>query len=125
MSIDGSVCFLVMYHYKTNAILEKPIANLNDCSIFNAYKEVFENPESKRYKPQMNVMDNQATTYIKKFLNKKECDLQMVKLHNHRVNAAKRAIQTSKYALIAALVTTDQDIPLQLWDDVVPQVQTH
>jgi hypothetical protein len=34
MSIDGSVCFFVLYHYKTNAILVKPIANLNNCSIF-------------------------------------------------------------------------------------------
>jgi hypothetical protein len=60
MSIDGSVYFFVMYHYKTNAILAKPIANLEDHSISNAYKELFENLESKGYKTQMNVMDNQA-----------------------------------------------------------------
>jgi hypothetical protein len=36
MSIDGSVCFFVMYHIKTNAILAKPIANLDDHSIFDA-----------------------------------------------------------------------------------------
>jgi hypothetical protein len=73
-----------MYHYKINAILAKSIAKINDRSIFDAYKEVFENLESKGYKPQMNVMDNQAKKYIKKFLTKKECDLQVVKLHNHR-----------------------------------------
>jgi hypothetical protein len=42
MSIDGSVCFFVLYHYETNAILVKPIANVDDRSIFEAYKEVFE-----------------------------------------------------------------------------------
>jgi hypothetical protein len=51
-----------MCHYKVNAILAKPIANLDYCRIFDAYKELFENFESKGYKPQMNVMDNQATT---------------------------------------------------------------
>jgi hypothetical protein len=64
-----------MYHYKTNAILAKPTTNLDDCNIFDAYKELFENLESKGYKPQMNMMDNQAKKYIKKFLTKKECDL--------------------------------------------------
>ena len=88
MSIDGSVCFLVLYHYKTNAILVKAIANVDDRSIFAAYKEIFETLEAKGYKPKMNVMDNQATKYIKKFLTKKECDLQLVEPHNHRVNTS-------------------------------------
>jgi hypothetical protein len=68
MSIDGSVCFFVLYHYKTNTILVKPIANVDNCSIFAAYKEMFQSLEAKGYKPKMNVMDNQATKYIKKFL---------------------------------------------------------
>jgi hypothetical protein len=123
MSIDGSVCFFVLYHYETNAILVKPIANVDNRSIFAAYKEVFETLGSKGYKPKMNVMDNQATKYIKKFLTKKECDLQLVEPHNHRVNAAERAIQTFKDAFIAALATTDRDFPLQLWDRLAPQVQ--
>jgi hypothetical protein len=101
----------------------KPIANVDDRSIFAAYKEVFETLEAKGYKPKMNVMDNQATKYIKKFLTEKECDLQLVEPHNHRVNAAERAIQTFKDAFIAALATTDREFPLQLWDRLAPQVQ--
>jgi hypothetical protein len=123
MSIDGSVCFFVLYHYKTNAILVKPITNVVDRSIFAAYKEIFETLEAKGYKPKMNLMDNQATNYIKKFLTEKECDLQLVEPHNHRVNAAERAIQTFKDAFIAVLATTDREIPLQLWDKLAPQVQ--
>jgi hypothetical protein len=38
MSLDGSVCFVVLYHYKLNCILPAPIASLDDVSIFNAYK---------------------------------------------------------------------------------------
>ena len=75
MSIDGSVCFFVLYHYELNAILVKAIANVDGHSIYEAYKEVFETLEAKGYKPKMNVMDNQATKYIKKFLTKKECEL--------------------------------------------------
>ncbi len=37
MLYDGSVCFFVLYHYESNAILATPIAGLNDVSIFSAY----------------------------------------------------------------------------------------
>ena len=61
VSFDGSVCFLVMYHYEANAILATPIAGLDDKSIFNAYKANFDELANKGYKPKLNVMDNQAT----------------------------------------------------------------
>ena len=69
-------------------------------------------------------MDNQATKHIKAFLTTQKCALQLVEPHNHRVNAAERAIQTFKDAFIAALATTDVDFPIQLWDRLAPQVQT-
>jgi hypothetical protein len=122
MSFDGSVCFLVMYHYKTNAIMGTPIASLDDVSIFNVYKLNFNKLTPKGYRPRLNVMDNQATKQIKKFLTKEECKLQLIKTHNHRVNAAERAIQTFKDAFIAALGTTNQDFPLHLWNKITPQV---
>ncbi len=73
----------------------------------------------------MNVMDNQATKYIKKILTKKECKLQVVEPHNHHVNAAERAIQTFKDAYIATLAKIDRDFPLQLWDKLHRKSKTH
>ncbi len=70
----------------------------------------------------LNVMDNQATKYIKHFLDKNKYNLQLVKPHNHRVNAAERAIKTFEDAFIAALATMDSNFPLQLWDWLTPQV---
>ncbi len=101
MSLDGSVCFFVLHHYETNAILATPIASLDDKSIFEVYKTQFEMLEEKGCKPKVNVTDNQATNYIKQFLTKKECKLQLVEPHNQCVNAAERAIQTFKDAFIA------------------------
>jgi hypothetical protein len=68
-------------------------------------------------------MDNQATRHIKKILTKNDCKLQIVKPHNHHVNAAKWAIQTFKEVFIAALATTDSDFPLHMWDRLTPQVE--
>jgi hypothetical protein len=95
----GSVCFLVVYHYKSNAILMLPITGLDDKTIFDTNKITFDGLVLKRLKPKLNIMDNQATNYIKQFLTKEECKLKLVEPHNHRVNAAERAIQTFKDAL--------------------------
>jgi hypothetical protein len=122
MSYDGSVCFLVLYHYKSNAIMATPITGLDDVCIFNAYKLNFNELKHKGYKPIMNVLDNQATKHTKKILTKEEGKLQLVEPHNHRVDAAERAIQTFKDALIVALTTTDRDFLLQLWDKLMMQV---
>jgi hypothetical protein len=78
---------------------------------------------AKGFKVKLNIMDNQATKYIMKFLDEEDCKVQLVEPGNKRLNAAKRAIQTWKDALIAALATTDRDFPLQLWDRLTPQVQ--
>jgi hypothetical protein len=67
-------------------------------------------------------MDNQANTVIKKYLTLKKCENMLVEPHNHRVNAAERAIQTFKAHFISTLATTDSDFPLQLWDRLTPQV---
>jgi hypothetical protein len=123
MSFNGSICFFVLYHYESNAILATPITGLDDVSIFNNYKKYFVDLTAKGFKPKLNVMDNQATRHIKKILTKNDCTLQIVEPHNHRVNAAEWAIQTFKGVFIAALATTDSESPLQLWDRLTPQVE--
>ncbi len=71
MSLQGNVCFLVVYHYESNAILALPIPSLNDDTIFAAYKIQFKFLESKGHKIKLNVMDNQCTRQIKKFSPKR------------------------------------------------------
>jgi hypothetical protein len=124
VSLEGSVCFVVPYHYASNCILASPIKGMDDRTIFEAYKHYFKELTSKGFKPKLNIMDNQATKHIKQFLSENDCKLQLVEPHNHRVNAAERAIQTFKDAFIAALATTDVNFLLQLWDKLTPQVQT-
>jgi hypothetical protein len=107
MSLDGSVCFFILYYYESNSILATPIAGLDDKSIFEAYKTRFRELEAKGFTPKLNIMGNQVTKHIKQFLTENECKLQLVEPHNHQVNAAERAIQTFKDAFIPALATTD------------------
>jgi hypothetical protein len=68
MSLDGNVCFFVMYHYQTNVILATPSPGLDSGSILKAYKKNFKFLENKGYKPKLNMMGNQATKVIKAYL---------------------------------------------------------
>ena len=125
VSLDRSVCFFVLYHYKSNCILATPIKRMDDSATFEVYKKYFEGLTSKGFKPKLNIMDNQAIKHIKQYLSENEYKLQLVEPHNHRANAAVQAIQTFKDVFITALATTDVNFPLQLWDKLTaPQVQT-
>ncbi len=83
ISQEGNVCFLVVYHYESNAILGLPISNMEDNTIFAAYKRLFEFLESKGHKIKLKVMDNQASWQIIQFLVQQECDLLLIEPHNH------------------------------------------
>jgi hypothetical protein len=89
VSFDSSVCFFILYYYESNAILITPISGLDDMSLFNAYKTEFDELTAKGFKPKLNIMDNQATRHIKKYLTEDDCKLQVVESTNHCVNAAK------------------------------------
>ena len=83
VSLDGSVCFFVLYHYKLNCILATPIKGMDDKTIFEAHNKYFKELTSKGFKPKITVMDNQATKHIKQYLSKNKCILQLVEPHNH------------------------------------------
>ncbi len=124
MSLEGNVCFLVIYHYETNAILALPITRFSVKIIFAAYQQQYNLLKSKEYKIQLNVMDNQATQVIKKILDEDKCNLLLVKVPNHHVNAAECTIQTFKAHFISTLATTNRKILLQMWDHLMPQVKS-
>jgi hypothetical protein len=87
MSLEGNVCFLVLYHYKTNAIMALPISGFSAKTIMVAYKQQYELLASKGHIIKLNVIDNQGSQIIKKILTAQQCNLMLVKPHNHHVNA--------------------------------------
>ena len=74
VSIDGSVCYFIMYHYKSISILATPINGMTDNIIFKAYKKNFKMLKSKGFKVKLNIMDNQATKHINKILANKNAN---------------------------------------------------
>jgi hypothetical protein len=72
-NLKGNVCFLVVYHYETNAILALPISGFSNKIICVVYKQQYERLKSKGHVIRLNVMDNQVSKTIKKFLTNNQC----------------------------------------------------
>jgi hypothetical protein len=123
MSLEGNQYFLVAYDYTINAILVRPVKDLESATIVTAFDSIFQELKTKGFKPQLNITDNQAVAALKDYLHNEQCEWQFVEPNNHRVNAAERAIQTFKTHFISGLCTTDRDFPLQLWDQLAEQAQ--
>jgi hypothetical protein len=122
-SLDGMVTVFVLYDWTTNAILASPIENAEETTIVRVFKEKIEYLTKRGFKPTFNIMDNVASKTVQKFLQDEDIGLQLVEPHNHRVNAAERAIQTFKNLFIGGISVCDEDFPTVLWSKLVRQCQ--
>ena len=113
----------VAYIYDLNAILVCAMPSKNDGSMIAAFKDILATLNTRGYAPTISVMDNECSKAVKAHIRSHNMDIHLVPPHNHRVNAAERAIATFKEHFISALATVDKDCPLQLWDDFLPQVE--
>ena len=122
-SLNGMTAIFIMYDWTTNAILATPIKNAKAETIVECFKENITYLAKRGFKPKYNIIDNVATNAVKTYLESQKIKLQLVEPHNHRVNAAERAIQTFKNHTIAGLCICDNDFPSILWDKVIKQSQ--
>ncbi len=113
----------VTYVYDLNAIIVRTMPSCTDASMVTAFTEVIATLKSSGYMPALNVMDNECSATVKKYIWSEKITIQLVPPHNHRVNAAEQAIATFKEHFIAALATVDTHCPLQLWDEFLPHVE--
>jgi hypothetical protein len=113
----------VAYIYNLNAIIVRPMASRTDASFIAAFTKVFAILRAQDYQPALNNMDNECSKAVQKHIRANKMTIQLVPPHNHRVNAAERAIGTFKEHFVAALATVDNLCPLQLWDNFLPQVE--
>jgi hypothetical protein len=114
---------LIAYIYDLNAILVRAMPSRNDGAMIAAFTNILTNLNACGYIPTLNFMDNECSKAVEAHITTNNMDIHLLPPHNHRVNAAERAIATFKEHFISALTTVDKDCPLQLWDDFLPQVE--
>jgi hypothetical protein len=95
----------------------------NDAAMITAVTKILATLTARSYKPTLNVTDNECSKTVEAYIKSNKIDIHLVPPHNHRVNAAERAIPTFKEHFIAGLATVNKNCPLQLWDEYLHQVE--
>ena len=92
-------------------------------TIVSCFKQNITYLTKRGFKPILNIIDNVASKAVQAYLESEKVNIQLVEPHNHKVNAAERAIQTFNNHLIAGLSTCNARFPSLLWNKIVPQEQ--
>ena len=122
-SYDGMVYIFVAYVYKFNAILLHPMKSREDTSMVEAFTSIYTDLEAIGHKPKLHVLNNECSRAVQNFLKIKDTARQYVKAHNHNTNAAEPAVKTARYHIISHIATMDVSCPIQLWSEMIPQIQ--
>jgi hypothetical protein len=119
-SSSGFSDMLILYDYDSNYIHVEPMKNRTGPAILAAYQHAITMLSARGLRPQLQKLDNEASSALQQFMTSQDIDFQLAPPHVHRRNAAERAIRTFKNHFIAGLCTTDPEFPLHLWDRLLP-----
>ena len=79
--------------------------------------------EERGYKPNHQILDNETSQEMKAYLKGKEVTFQFVPPHNHRKNAAERAIRMFKNHFITILCMLYPNFSMSLWCRLLKQAE--
>ena len=113
----------VAYIYKCNSILMRPMKSRKDEHMVQVFEDIYSYLCDRNLSPSLHIMDNECLKAIHKFIKKEKMNIQLVELHNCRMNAAKPTVKAVKCHTISALATVHPTCPLRLWCKFDPQIQ--
>jgi hypothetical protein len=88
-----------------------------------AYQKLIDRLHATRIVPKHHILDNECSDEFKETIQCNKMTYQLVPLHNHHCNRAKKAIQTFKDHFVAILCGVGKEFPLNLWDLLLPQAE--
>ena len=121
VSSRGNQYLLIVYDYDSNAILAEPIKSRRAKDITTAFQKIHKKLSKRGAAPKFYILDNEISGEFKSALDKNELKYQLAPPHQHRRNAAERAIQTFKNHFLAGLSSTDPNYPISEWDRLIEQ----
>ena len=75
---------LILYAYDTNVVLVKPKKTRSDAYMLHAYDVLYDALENAVQAPRLNIMENEASKALKKFLQKRITVVQLAPPNVHR-----------------------------------------
>ncbi len=124
-SVQGSQYILLFVNEDANYIHLEPMPSRSNKSFIDAYRRGMNFFWRAGFKPNIERMDNEISTEVLALLRKTfDITPELVPPHNHRTLRAERALQTFKNHFISTLASCDPNMPLELWEHLLPQVET-
>ena len=111
----------IAYNYDANTISSKAIPNRKSDTLHSAWQELHQQFEKAGVAPNTYILDNEFSGDIRTAFDKGNIHYDIVPPHNHRANAAERAILTFKNHFIAGLSGLDPKFPIKQWDRLLEQ----
>jgi len=115
-SSQGNNYILVIFDGDSNYIFAEPLPSRTGNQILKAYTKIQTLLEQRGITTNLHILDNEASDMLKSYMTSNKIKYQLVPPHQHRANAAERAIRTFKSHFISTLSTCDPSFPLHLWD---------
>ncbi len=112
---------MILTKIDSDAILIKPMKNRIAGKVICAYRTLIDQLRTAGIVPKLHILENKCFQDFNDTINLNKMTFQLVPLHNHQQNLAKKAIQTFKDHYIAILCGADKSFPLNLWDRLLPQ----
>jgi hypothetical protein len=122
-SSKGKYYVMVCYIYDCNYVKFIPMKSRSASEWVKAYDTIHQELTVKGFKPKLQTLDNEVSTALENFFTVNDIAYQLVPPHFHRLNAAERAIRTSKEHFVAGISSVDPAFPLHLWDRLLPQAE--
>ena len=95
-STRGNQYLFVLYDYDSNAILFEPLKTRQAHEITMAYNKIYNKLTEHTSEPRLFILDNECSNDLKLNILKNNGTYQLVPPHQHRQNAAEKAIRTLK-----------------------------
>lgn len=106
--------FIIYYEYDVNAIISISLKSREGPELLRPYKEIYNDLTTRGLKPQIQRLDNEASSNYKQTMKKLQVKSQLVPPHSHRCNPTERSIQTWKYHYIIGMCITDKRFLIHL-----------
>jgi len=120
-SSQGNKYILIVFDGNSNYIFAEPIPSRTSHQIVKAYDKIHNLLIERGISPTIHISDNEASDDFMLYLRRNKVNHQFVAAHQHRSNAAERAIRTFKNHFISTLCSCDPSFPLHLWDRLLEQ----
>ena len=114
---------MVLTESNSDIILIEAMKSHSSGGIIRAYQKLIDHLHATRIVPKHHILDNKCSDEFKETIQCNKMTYQLVPLHNHHCNRAKKAIQTFKDHFVAILCGANKEFPLNLWDLVLPQAE--